>query len=523
MHVSTRAPGAGGAASGMRLALNHAAWFAPLLAPLALLQSLLLMLPWLDSLEATSQHAAIAAASDWRGQQYLSSAASILGGIPGASAICLLAVAAWLVILRAGPLASTPPWSLHETSHRRHALRLAAGLAGALACLVLDAPADRLEIVMDSVTSLRPTLPASILLVLMAQLLPVLAFGAILGATLALARVAHLPRVRLGSLAVLAATALLASGLQAAAVPVLSGRFDSGVSLASALGSTETPRPALLLALARDRAWPVAMSDGIAGVRFSQEAAARAEALLARRAGWSFLARDAERFLVGERLLAMDPQGARERALRSSLLTGRASMSLALLRSLGSTAASPEARRLIDEVETSREFHLGPQGHLLLGQAHARAGDEQRAMAALARLRSGGERSIADRRVGVPIRLTRFSRGSVSGRILINDQPHANRVGLVATGDLFSLPDEGSDVAVTWLLRLVAAAPADADGRFRFEGLPEDEMALVVLLPEALAVTAPAAALPRIEVNADNPHVDLGEIRLRAAEAHSPG
>ena len=64
MDVSTRAqrcPSDG--MSGAWEALRLAAWFAPLLVPLGLLQALLIKTPWLDSLEAAGQDALLSSAS----------------------------------------------------------------------------------------------------------------------------------------------------------------------------------------------------------------------------------------------------------------------------------------------------------------------------------------------------------------------------------------------------------------------------------------------------------------------------
>lgn len=523
MDVSTRA-GAGGRLAGARLALRHAAWVAPLLLPLGILQALLLIAPWLGSVQAISIDQGAAPLTDWLWHERVELVLALAGGIPGAALLATAAIVAWLLVLRRqGPWRESPPWALHGGSHHLHALRLASVLAGATAYLVLTAPSRALDRLIDAVTSLRPTAPQSLALLLVSQVLPLLALGAVLGATVALARIAHVARLRAGCLAVLAGLALAGAASQLAAARFVSSRFDVGLSLADATGASASLEPRLLVALARDRAYPVPMLDGLAGARFSAEAASRAQALLDARRGWSLLSADAERFVIGERLLALDPEGARQRALDCVLRPGQPATALALLRALGSAAPSPGTRRQVDALETSELLHLGPQATLLIARAHAQAGDRQRAESALARLRSGGEDAIVRSRAGVIIVHNRFTRGSIRGRLLLDGMPHRGRIGLMSIADVFSLPPNDMDVNVTWLLRLTAATPCDAEGAFAFEGLPEGEHALVLLLPDLRQVLPPAGGLPRLEVSPQQPQLDLGiiDLGLRAGGARS--
>ena len=511
--MSTRSPRSSAFGRGFREALGAAAWTAPLLAPLGVLQALLVAAPWLSSIEAMRQDVLLSSSADWRTREALETALSVLHGLPGAAAIAVVLTAGWLVALRLrGPLRSTPPWSLHETSHRAHALRLLAGLAGAAGCLVVRPTGTRLDLLVDSITSLRPTGAASLALLAASQVLALAAVGAILGATLALARAALDPARRAGALAALVAIVALTAGTQAASRAWIAERFDAGRSLAQAIGSSEPPRPIVLLVLARDRAFILPMRDGVAGVRFSREAAERAQLLLARRRGWTTLAVPLEAYAIGERLVAMDPEGARARALDGLLRLAQPATGHALLVALGSAAPSAETRRVVGAIQSAPSLHAGPQALLLMAQAHAQAGDRTSAERMLARIRAGSEALLIASRVGAPVVLNAFVSGRVSGTVIVDGRPHRGRVGLVATRDLFTLPDE-SDVPITWLLRLVAAGETDESGRFELGGLPQGEMALVLLVPttrdDALAAATP---LPRIELGPSQPTVELGRV-----------
>ena len=515
MDVSTRGQRARAFAQGVAIALRHAAWTAPLLAPLGVLQALLVATPWLSSLEAARQDVLISSAADFRTRELLETALDVVHGPLGAGAIALVLMAGWLVAMRLrGPLRSTPPWMLHEKSHRAHALRLLGLLAAAAGCLAIHPGATRLNLLVDGVTFLRPTGSASLALLAASQVAGLVAIGAILGAGLAAARVALHPARQAGALAGLAAIVATIALLQAGVHARLAARFDVGVTPARALGASEEPRPVVLLALARDRSWIVPMRDGLAGVRFTRETAARAEDLLRRRRGWTTLSAQLEPFVVGERLLALDPDTARARALDSLLRLAQSVNGHALLVALGSAAPSEQARRILGTIESDSSLHVGPQARLLIAQAHAQAGDRAGAESALAAVRAGSEQVLIDARAGAPIVLTTFMGGRVSGTILLDGLAPPTRAGLVATKDLFSLPD-ASEVSVTWLLRLVAAAGVDASGRFEIGGLPEGEMALVLVVPTARDVVLTAETpLPRIEVSAARPSIDLGTIRL---------
>jgi hypothetical protein len=290
----------------------------------------------------------------------------------------------------------------------------------------------------------------------------------------------------------------------------LTVRFDVRRPLGDACGRGDVGR-AVVAVLARDRAWMLPVRTGIGDVPFTAEAARRAEDLLARRGGWSMLAADAERLAIGERLMRLDPDGARAAALRAVLQHG--TMARALLVSLGSAAPDAEASRVLGALETAPGLSLGRDALYLLAHAHARLGDAAGARDTLGRLKSrDGIAWIQQRRNAVPLVLTRFAAGRVTGRILVDGTPHAGRVAVVSTRDLFSFPKAGGDVPVTWLLRLVTAADCAPDGRFALTGLPEDEMALVVLLEGR--IVGETTPLPALRVGPDEPEVDAGTIEL---------
>jgi hypothetical protein len=504
------------ARQGARETLRHAAWFAPLLAPVGVLQSLLIATPWLTSLEADRQDTLVTLRSDWAGREALEGLLSLGGGLRGWGAITALLVAAWLVVLRArGPLRraprSGPPLRGREASVRS-GLHLAAVLVGALAAWLVHRGAADLGLMIDAVTTLRPTGPGSLALLFGSQVMLFTALGALAGATLALARMAPVAGARTGALLGLAGLAAAFVLGQVAARRLLDVRFDIKRDFARVVGASPEPQPLLVVALARDRSWVLPMRDGIAGARFEAGAAARAEALLARRRGWTALAVPAERYTIGERLVALDPEGARRAALVSVLRGSQPQAGQALLISLGGAPASDETASIVDALESAPGLHFGPQAVLLLAQARAQLGDRAAAERTIGRIRGGSERQIVHARQGVPLQLNRLRHGRVHGH-LAGAMPVGARVGVVAARELFSLPGTEGEISETWLLRVAAAGAVLSDGTFEVAGLPEGEMALVLLLaPDA--PTRPAQPLPVISLSPDAPEVDVGRIEL---------
>lgn len=521
MEVSTRT-GSGpgeipdvGIRLGARHAMRLAALFAPSLLPLLPLAVSLLTLPWLDSIEAGVEREFLSLEIDAAARDGLAAITSAFGGPIGLGVIGALLCSLWLAALR-----SWKAWSPRGIARAllarfgtRPPVLFAVLATAAVSTAGIQWAAGRLGRWVDLATAVRPMGSPSLLTIVASQAITLLALGACAGATVAALEVARMPRARLGAAGILLTLGALGMSIELAATAWLAHRCDLRRSLQSVLAPSGEPGRAVVVVAARDRSWRLPMIAGISRVPFDEEHAARAEALLEARSGWTRLAPDLEAYVLGERLMALDPGAAQASALRAVARRGTAATGYHLLASLGTTHPSDASRQILETVTTAPWLRRGPLALHLLSAAACAQGDRAAAESALARLRGmGAAPGRAQSQGALSLVLSDFTDGRVHGRILLDGAPLRGRIGLVAVQDLFELPPAGEPVPFTWLLRLGAAVDPGADGTFAFEHVIPGEHALVLVERDG-PVAFPE--LPPIAPTRDARAIDLGTIELR--------
>jgi len=493
-------------------ALLVAAWMAPLLLPLGLVEFTIVAHSWLSSLEADPERSLITLATDARARAGLTTAMAALGGSSSGLLIAALMGLAWLA------------WARHRGMLARHVRLtrqqgprvnvLVALLCGGCSCMAIEWSAFGVRNLTDTVTALRPTAPLSLMLLMVSQSLGFVGCGACLGATLVAARLAHDRQARRGALIVVAALGVIFAGTHGAIAGALMRRFDVREPLSSAAG--EHPmKPTAVVVLARDRAWIRQVAGGVQQVGYDGDAARDVDAFLARRDGWTLLADAAEKYVIGERLLALDPDGARATGLRCVERRATWRTSYGLLVSLVSSAPAEPARDALEHLE-GPTLARGPLATHLLAAAWARQGNVERARLTLADLRArGGEDFLLAQRSGRSLLVSQLLSGRIQGTLLIDGEPHQGRIGVLRTTDLFDIPSIGEGlISDGWLLRLEKGTRCDAAGRFSFEGLPDGEHALLVLIPGEGRREARVTGLARLELSQAVPSVDAGIVAV---------
>lgn len=504
---------------GLRRCLRSAAWLAPLAWPPAVLEFALLNAPWLESLQAEAERRLIALEADTASREAFAGALAAAGGVPGVVLLCLAVSCLWLAVLHAVGVLSVRGLVRRvlgrgvDAATQRSVLAMLAAL-GVLA-FALQAVGAGLARSIDAHALARPTAASSYAWTLGAQLAVLTGLAASLGAVLPglLGRVRPLRAV--GTAAVLAAAVgLLTAGTDAA----FSRRYDVGLTLAAAVGVAESaPTRHHLAVVTPDRVVLAAFPDQSVGLTLSEETARRVRELVAAREGRTTVVKDAEGYLLAERLHGLDPAGAQGAAWQAVRWRGAASTTHALLVSLTHTANSPTAREVALSLATDPSLRLGPFALRYLARGLAQQGELERAIATAASLRAHratGVEPLTRHELHVPVT------SRLAGRLVVDGAPFTGRVGLVRPEDLESLPLTRDDASpMTWLLRLRAVAACDASGAFVLENVEPGDHALVFLPPAPWSVSDPrvegwTTPFPPLRVPGPGLDGDVGEIRL---------
>jgi hypothetical protein len=400
----------------------------------------------------------------------------------------------------------------------------AALAAGAALAFVVSVVAQTQGRKLDDWLAVRPACTTTLGLLLCSEVLAALATGLVLGAAVASAAPRLSPGDRLRSLGL----AALLGGAACLALVGFTGRVgarvDAALELADVAGlpaATAPPVEALLVVLARDRAYACPIPDGVGGVPFDPAAARAVDAWLDHRRGLTHLAPRAEQHVVLERAWHLDPAGARDRAERALRRRGGSWAAQVLLLTLAKAPPDARTRAVLTTAADDESLSWGPIGLHGLAVGLARHGDARAVRALVQAVAArGGTRFLQGWGGAQPLLLSTFTDGTVRGRLVVDGAPWRGNVGLVATSDLFVLPPPGGVCPATWLLRVGATSACDAEGSFALHGLGPGEHALVLLVGRASGVgrepTASCASpLPALRLSGPAQSLDVGTIELR--------
>jgi hypothetical protein len=191
-----------------------------------------------------------------------------------------------------------------------------------------------------------------------------------------------------------------------------------------------------------------------------------------------------------------------------------------LLEKLFTCATSPENRALLRQAAEPARFRPDPQWLRILGLLHARFGERAEASRLLRQAGLGpGELRKA---LGSGDSLTA---GAVAGQIVVNGRPGAGlTAGLVPAAYWQPLVGQPHPFELRWI---AAAAPTDAEGRFRLRDLGEGSYVLVVMGdPQQLPVRGWNTRADRrpglLRLDTAHPQRDLGTIRVVTQGVSAP-
>jgi hypothetical protein len=186
-----------------------------------------------------------------------------------------------------------------------------------------------------------------------------------------------------------------------------------------------------------------------------------------------------------------------------------------LAEKLSTCATSPENRALLRQAADPNRYAASPEWLNTLAQLHLRFGDRG---AAARLLQQAGLEAAA-----VQAELEReppLTSGTVAGRLVVDGRPGAGlTVGLLPSVRWQSLVGAPRPFELRWV---AAAAPTDADGRFRLRDMGEGEYVLIVmgdpqhlpLQPRGLAPTADGSP-GLLALDRAHPARDLHTLRIR--------
>jgi hypothetical protein len=191
-----------------------------------------------------------------------------------------------------------------------------------------------------------------------------------------------------------------------------------------------------------------------------------------------------------------------------------------LLEKLFTCATSPENHALLRQAAEPTRFRADPRWLRILGLLHARFGD--RAVASRLLRQAGLGPGELQKALGPEAPLTG---GSVAGQFMVNGRPGAGlTAGLVPAGYWQPLVGAPHPFELRWV---AAAAPTDANGRFRLRDLGEGSYVLVVMGdPQRLPLHGWDARADRrpglLQLDAAHPRRDLGTIRVVTQGGSAP-